>query len=199
VWQDRLLAKDFVWELEKLRRRFDVDGDELRAAAKRLSRKRRGEPAFIDDEHLAQMRAGASAREVAKNIGGAYRDEIRISRKNRRAILRHEYWKKVIEFADRIMLLSQAERFGWIDRLTEAARARVSEPHLMPLDISDYLLRKVLDGGRLSIDDTDHLERAQFYLTEIDIDLDTPRRRKTRLAEIEVIETLLQELRAKVT
>ena len=68
------VAKDLVWELEKLRRRFDVDGDELRAAAKRLSRKRRGEPAFIDDEHLAQMRAGASAREVAKNIGGAYRD-----------------------------------------------------------------------------------------------------------------------------
>ena len=71
------------------------------------------------------------------------------------------------------MLLSEAERFGWIDQLTEAARARVPEPHLMPLDISDYLLRKVLDGGRLSIDDTDHLERAQFYLTEIDIDLDT--------------------------
>lgn len=145
------------------------------------------------------MRAGASAREIAKNIGGAYRDEIRISRKNRRAILRHEYWKKVIEFADRIMLLSEAERFGWIDRLTEAARARVPEPHLMPLDISDYLLRKVLDSGGLSIDDTDHLERVQFYLTEIDIDLDTPRRRKTRLAEIEVIETLLQELRAKIT
>ena len=97
------------------------------------------------------------------------------------------------------MLLSEAERFGWIDQLTEAARARVPEPHLMPLDISDYLLRKVLDSGGLSIDDTDHLERVQFYLTEIDIDLDNPRRRKTRLAEIEVIETLLQELRAKIT
>jgi len=192
------LSKDFIWELEKLRRRFGVDGDELQAAAKRINRKRRGEPPFNDDKYLAKMRDGDSARQVAESIRGTFKDEIRISRKNRRTKLRQEYSTKLTKFVDRIMLLSEAERIAWIDRLTEATRAaRLPEPHLMLLDISDLLLRKVLEGGGASTEDTDNLERARFHLQGIDIDPDSPRRRIARRAEIEVIDTLIGELQGK--
>ena len=34
------MSKDFLWELESLRRRFGVEGDDFRAAVKQLTLKR---------------------------------------------------------------------------------------------------------------------------------------------------------------
>src|ERR1700757_4947046 len=107
------MSDDFLWELEKLRRRFGVDRREIEEAARALTRKRRGVKSLNDDRHLARLQAGATAREVADNIGGRGpdADQIRISRKNRKTILQSHYWSKIEEISVLLTnpVLSQAD------------------------------------------------------------------------------------------
>lgn len=197
------MSRSFLWELEKLRHEFGVSAEEIREAAKALDRKRRGAKPYSDDRHLAQMRAGASARAVATSIGGrgAAATEVRISRKNRKATLRSEYWKRIEELADLLakMMTSPAELDKYTQRLIKVV-GPPSAPHLIMLDIAICSLQRVLDGNRLSAEDRDHLQRARFHATRIDrIDLDNPVRFEALSSRIAALEAILRELRARKT
>ena len=197
------MSKDLLWELEKLRRQFGVDGKEIQAAAKSLDRKRRGAKPHSDDDHLAKLQSGVSARQIAARIGGpgAAAIEIRIARKNRKETLKLEYWKKMKELADILVRLSPSlpELDDYTKRLIESAGAP-SAPHLIMLDLAMCNLQSVLDGNRLSTDDRDHVERARFYATMSgNSDLDTPTRFEKLGRRIDALEAILQELRAKIT
>ena len=68
------------------------------------------------------------------------------------------------------------------------------------LDLASCSLEGVLDGGRLSTDDRDHVERAKFHLKRIsNSDLDSPARFEKLGRRIGALETVLRELRAKIT
>ena len=70
------MSGEFLWELEKLRRRFGVDAEELRLATRELTRKPRG---------LKEQR---------------HTGEITLVRKQRRASRELEYWKNLEELVD---------------------------------------------------------------------------------------------------
>src|SRR5215472_1186215 len=91
---------DFLWELEKLRRRSGVDEEKFKEAVKELTRKPRGAKEQKDSEHLAEIRAGSSAKEVAADKGVSNATEIRLARKNRRATLTALYQEKIEEFVE---------------------------------------------------------------------------------------------------
>src|SRR5215472_7732809 len=71
-----IMSGDFLWELEKLRRRFGLDAEELRSAVRELTRKQRG--------IKQQERTG----------------EITRARKNRIAARQIKYWGTIEELAD---------------------------------------------------------------------------------------------------
>jgi hypothetical protein len=195
------MSEDFLWELEKLRRRFGVGREEIQAAAVALTRKRRGPEPQKDDDHLVRIRAGISARKVAADIGGrgAGAAQIRISRKARKDSLQSQYWRKIEELTDILTLLSPKDKSTYMTRLAEMAGPSTA-PHLILLDIADCGAGRVLDANRLSADDRDHLERARLHLTMIkDMDLDSPLRRKALRSRIQALEKILQELRATIT
>ena len=70
------MSGEFLWELEKLRRRLGVDAEELRLATRELTRKPRG---------LKEQR---------------HTGEITLVRKQRRASRELEYWKNLEELVD---------------------------------------------------------------------------------------------------
>jgi len=70
------MSGEFLWELEKLRRRFGVDAEELRLATRELTRKPRG--------LKEQIHTG----------------EITRARKQKRASRELEYWKNLEELVD---------------------------------------------------------------------------------------------------
>ena len=70
------MSGEFLWELEKLRRRFGVDAEELRLATRELTRKPRG---------LKEQR---------------HTGEITRARKQKRASRELEYWKNLEELVD---------------------------------------------------------------------------------------------------
>jgi hypothetical protein len=195
------MSEDFLWELEKLRRRFGVGREEIQAAAVALTRKRRGPEPQKDDDHLGRIRAGISARKVAADIGGsgAGAAQIRISRKDRKNRLQSRYWEKIGELTEIFTLLSPEDKSTYMTRLAETASPPTA-PYLILLDIADCSAGRVLDANRLSADDRDHLERARLHLTMIkDMDLDSPLRRKALRSRIQALEKILQELRATIT
>jgi hypothetical protein len=162
------LSQDFLWELEKLRRQFDVDGDELRSAIQELTRKQRG----LKPQN--------------------YTEEITRSRKNRRASRELEYWRNLEELADSFGADSLKGK-AIVDRLTNLLR---DDPmaHAVLCDFANCLLRRVVSSNNILDSDKDHLERAGFHLREIE-SADGPRRRKLLAGHIKVIGTLLRELR----
>jgi hypothetical protein len=193
------LSWDFVWELEKLRRRFGVDDDELRTAAKRLGRKRRGVKPYNDDQYLSKMQDGASAPEVAKSIDcrGAHAAEIRISRKNRKLNLEAEYWEIIDNFVGLFVPLSSENRYIYSKRLQIAAPP--STPHLIALDIAGRSVEWALATESLTADDRDHAEAMRFYLTLIhNIDRDAPVRFEGLGERIDTLRAIYEELRAEI-
>jgi hypothetical protein len=117
------MSEDFLWELEKLRRRFGVGREEIEAAAVTLTRKRRGPELQKDDDHLARIQAGISARKVAADMGGpgAGAAQIRISRKARKNSLQFQYRSQIEELTDLLPLLSPKDKSTYTTRLTEVA------------------------------------------------------------------------------
>jgi hypothetical protein len=200
------LAKDLLWELEKLRRQLGVDGKEIEAAAHELGLKRRGVKEYTrDHEHLARMRTGGmSARKIAAEIGGpdgGAATETRISRKSRKANLQAEYWHYLEELADLLALLTLrgllSEREAYTNRIVETA-GPLPAKHLILMDLTDCSLRRVLDGNRIPADDIDHLERARFHGSMV---YRTGRNSTLRFRDLHkrvpALEVILQELRAK--
>jgi len=168
----------FLWELYKLSREFGVNSEELKAAAQELGRRRRGPREYNDDHRLAQMQGGASARAIASAEGGrgAFATETRISRKKRKQILISLYWKEIEQLTDLIVKLSLSPT-EVADLLKEASTPFA--PHLIILDFAMCCLQRVLDGGRLSSDNRDHVECARFHLGMVrNSDLDNPVRRE---------------------
>ena len=169
--QERVLemSGEFLWELEKLRRRFGVDAEELRLATRELTRKPRG---IKEQRHTG---------------------EITLARKQRRASRELEYWKNLEELVDLVGddVLKGKEI---VDRLDELLRGD-SIDHAVLLDFADCLLRRVITRNNISDSDIDHVERGRFHLGRME-GPDTPRRRKLLPSQISVLETLLRELRA---
>jgi hypothetical protein len=187
---------DFLWELEKLRRRHGIDDEKLKEAVKELTRKPRGAKEQKDSEYLEQIRAGSSAKKVAAQKGLSDAAEIRIARKNRRAKSTALYQEKIEEFAELTRALGSVAGKAWIDQLKEAA-AECPLSYLILGDVAASNIRWVLEGGRLSAEETDHVEGARFYLSMIDaIGLDAPRRRSAVRAQVRVLDAILQQLRA---
>jgi len=163
------MSGEFLWELEKLRRRLGVDAEELRLATRELTRKPRG---------LKEQR---------------HTGEITLVRKQRRASRELEYWKNLEELVDLVGddVLKGKEI---VDRLDELLRGD-SMDHAVLLDFADCLLRRVITRNNISDSDIDHVERGRFHLGRME-GPDTPRRRKLLASQISVLETLLRELRA---
>jgi hypothetical protein len=198
--EERFLCRDFVWELEKLRRRFGVDGDELRAAAKQLHRKRRGVKPYNDDKYLSKMRDGASAVEVARSIGGCNADaaEIRITRKNRKLKLEADYWEIIDDFVDLFVMIPTEKRYIYAKRLRTVAPP--SAPHLIELDIAGRCLERALATDSIAGDDRDFTEAARFYLTMIhNVDRDVAVRFEGLGERIDTLRTIYEELRVEIT
>jgi hypothetical protein len=189
---------DFLWELEKLRGRYGIDDEELKEAVKELTRKPRGAKEQKDSEHLAQIRAGSSAKKVAAENSLSGATEIRIARKNRRAKLTALYQEQIEEFVELTAALGFVAAKEWVDRLREAA-AECPLGHLILGDVAASNARRVLEGGRLSAEDTDHVEGARFQLSLIDnIGLDNPRRRSAVRTQVRVLDAILQKLRGTI-
>ena len=185
----------FLWELEKLRRRFGIDDEELKQAAKQLTRRPRGAKEQEDSEHLAQIRTGSSIKKVAAAKGLSDAAEIRLARKNRRATSKTLYQEKIEEFVERTTALGSVAGAAWVDRLREAAKD-CPFAHLILADVAASHLRRVLEGGRLSADDADHVEGGRFHLTMMDgTEVDSPRRRSAIPAQIRVLDAILQQLK----
>jgi len=163
------MSGEFLWELEKLRRRLGVDAEELRLATRELTRKPRG--------LKEQIHTG----------------EITRARKQKRASRELEYWKNLEELVDLVGddVLKGKEI---VDRLDELLRGD-SMDHAVLLDFADCLLRRVITRNNISDSDIDHVERGRFHLGRME-GPDTPRRRKLLASQISVLETLLRELRA---
>jgi len=163
------MSGEFLWELEKLRRRFGVDAEELRLATRELTRKPRG---------LKEQR---------------HTGEITLARKQRRASRELEYWKNLEELVD---LVGDDSLKGKeiVDRLVELLRG-ASMAHTVLSDFADCLLRRVITRNNISDLDIDHVERGRFHLERIE-GPDAPRRRKLLASQISVLETLVRELRA---
>jgi len=163
------MSGEFLWELEKLRRRLGVDAEELRLATRELTRKPRG---------LKEQR---------------HTGEITLVRKQRRASRELEYWKNLEELVDLVGddVLKGKEI---VDRLDELLRGD-SMDHAVLLDFADCLLRRVITRNNISDSDIDHVKRGRFHLGRME-GSDTPRRRKLLPSQISVLETLLRELRA---
>ena len=163
------MSGEFLWELEKLRRRFGVDAEELRLATRELTRKPRG---------LKEQR---------------HTGEITLARKQRRASRKLEYWKNLEELVD---LVGDDSLKGkeTVDRLAELLRG---DPlaHAVLSDFADCLLRRVITGNNISDSGIDHLERGRFHLERME-GPDAPRRRKLLASQISVLQTLVRELRA---
>jgi hypothetical protein len=161
------LSRSFLWELEKLRREFGVDSEEVKMAAQALGRKRRGIKPYNDDHHLARMQAGVSARGVATSIGGrgAAATEIRISRKRRKLTLISEYWEKIEELTDLLFSPSSPEMKRYTELIIRAGPP--SAPQLIMRDLIMCHIHRVLRSDRLSAEDRDHLERAKFHATMV--------------------------------
>lgn len=196
------MSRSFLWELEKLRREFGKNSEELKVAARELGRKRRGPPGYNDDHRLAQIQDGASARAVARNEGGsgAPATETRIYRKNRKQTLISQYWDKINEIAELTikLSLSPTELKRYTELLKKAGPP--SAPHLIMLDMLMCHGEHVLADDSLSADDRDHLERARFHGRMIrNSDLDNPVRREKLNDRIQMLEAILRELRAKST
>jgi hypothetical protein len=164
------LSRDFLWELEKLRRRFGVDGDELKLAVRELTRKRRG---------LTPQN---------------YTEEITRARKNRREARQLIYWTYLEELVD-LSGIDSLKGKVIVGRLTELLRDDPT-PHAVLLDFADCLLRRVLSDNDIWDSDRDHLERAGFHYKEFEPP-DGPRRRKLLGSQMKVLETLLRELHTK--
>ena len=164
------MSGEFLWELEKLRRRLGVDAEELRLATRELTRKPRG---------LKEQR---------------HTGEITLVRKQRRASRELEYWKNLEELVDLVGddVLKGKEI---VDRLDELLRGD-SMDHAVLLDFADCLLRRVITRNNISDSDIDHVKRGRFHLGRME-DPDTPRRRKLLASQISVLETLLRELRGR--
>jgi hypothetical protein len=166
--EERFLSRDFVWELEKLRRRFGVDGDEFRSAVRELTRKQRG----LKPQD--------------------YTEEITRSRKNRRASRELEYRRNLEELADSFGGDSQKGK-AIVDRLTDLLRGDPMA-HAVLCDFADCLRCRVVNSNNILDSDKDHLEQLGFYLRGIESP-DAPGRRKLLAAHIKVIGTVLRELR----
>ena len=198
--QERFLSRDFVWELEKLRRRFGVDGDELRAAAKQLHRKRRGVKPYNDDKYLSKVRDGASVLEVARSVGGggAHAAEIRITRKNRKLKLEAHYWRIIEDFVDLFVMIPTQKRYIYAKRLRTVGPP--SAPHLIELDIAGRCLERASATDSLAEDDRDRVEAARFYPTMIhNIDRDVPARFEGLGERIDALKAIYEELRVEIT
>jgi hypothetical protein len=190
------MSDDFLWELEKLRRRFGVGSKEIAAANQALDRKRRGPKPQNDGEHLAKIQAGVSVEEVAKNVGGLGADaaQIRLSRKDRKIRLQSQYWGMIEEISILLSELSPAHRATYMERLATTGPPKA--PHLIVLDIADCCIKRVSESGRLSAGDRDHLGRAALHHRMIkNIDLDSPLRRKGLAGRIDILGKVLQDLR----
>jgi len=189
---------DFLWELEKLRRRSGVDEEKFKEAVKELTRKPRGAKEQKDSEHLAEIRAGSSAKEVAADKGLSNATEIRLARKNRRATLTALYQEKIEEFVELTAALGSVAGKEWLDRLRDAA-AEYPLGHLILADVVASNTRRALEGGNLSADDTDYVEAARFYLAMIDgMGVNNPRRRGAVRSHVRVLDAVLQQLRASL-
>jgi hypothetical protein len=94
------MSGEFLWELEKLRRRFGVDAEELRLATRELTRKPRG---------LKEQR---------------HTGEITLARKQRRASREFEYWKNLEELVDLVGddVLKGKEIVDRLENCSEAIR-----------------------------------------------------------------------------
>lgn len=194
------MSRSFLWELEKLRREFGVDTDEVKAAAKELGRKRRGPPGYDDDRRLASMRDGASAQTVAASEGVSTADatRIRIGRKKRKQSLIAQYWEKIEELTDVLVKLPPPLCELYTEQIKAAGPP--AAPHLIMVDLAICNMQRVLDGNRLSPDDRDHIERGRFRANMVrDIDLDSPVRRERLSDRIRKLEAILRELRSKIT
>jgi hypothetical protein len=163
------MSREFLWELEKLRRRFGVDAEELRLATRELTRKPRG---------LKEQR---------------HTGEITLERKQRRASRDLEYWKNLEELVD-IVEDDSLKGKETVDRLVELLRGDPMA-HAVLKDFTDCLLRRVITHNNISDSDIDHLERGRFHLERIE-GPDAPGRRKLLASQISVLGTLLRELRA---
>ena len=162
------MSRDFLWELEKLRRRFGLDGEALRLATLELTRKQRG---LKEQYHTG---------------------EITCDRKNRRASRQHKYWRNLEELVD-LFGDDAVKGKAIVDRLAELLRGDPMA-HAVLIDFSDCLCRRVMSHNKISDSDRDHLERAGFHMERIERP-DGPRRRKLLAGQVRVVGTLLRELR----
>jgi hypothetical protein len=185
------MSTTFLWELEKLRRRMGIQEQELKETVKRLTRKPRGAKPQNDDENLARIRGGASLQELASDRGLSDAAQIKLARKNRRASREQEYWKYIDELCDSFGE-QMTENRAKIDRVAEALRGDPTA-HAVLMDIADCLVRRVLEGDRVSDSDRDHLERARFHTGRIERP-DGPLRRRTLAGQINAVKTVLREL-----
>jgi hypothetical protein len=167
------MSGDFLWELEKLRRRFGVDGEGLRSATRELTVKRRG--------LKAQRHTG----------------EITFERKTRRVAREQEYWKSVEEIVDCIIDESVKGK-AIVNRLVELLK-HDPKGHYVLRDLTDSLLNRVIKDNNISDSDRDHLEASRFHLEKIEGAPDSPGRRKYLAAHLRAIKTLLRELRVEKT
>ena len=163
------MSGDFLWELEKLRRRFGLDAEELRLAVRELTRKQRG---IKQQEHTG---------------------EITRARKNRIAARQIKYWGTIEELADLVGDDSLKGK-AIVDRL---AKMLQGDPmaHAILLDVAECLQRRVLRDNNISDLDRDHLERAAFHQRTFEPP-DGTGRRKLLAAHMRIVEALLRELRA---
>jgi hypothetical protein len=181
------LSKDFLWELESLRRRFGVEDDDFRAAVKQLTRKPRGAKPQDDSQNLALISAGVSLSQVATEKGLSDAAQIKLGRKSRRAWLRSQYLQKIDEISDLIVPLSPEVRSAAIDTIAAVEATYLPGYNFILLDIADCCLRRTQRSD---------LEGARFRLASIEgIDLDSPTRRKIIRAQIQVLEKVLRQLR----
>jgi hypothetical protein len=166
------MSGEFLWELEKLRRRFGLDGEELRSATWELTRKRRG--------LKAQPHTG----------------EVTLERKKRRASREDKYQKKLEELAE-LIVDDFVKGKAIVDRLIELLPGDPMA-HAVLTDFAYCLLRRVITRNNISDSDRDHLETGSFLLDRIE-GPDAPERRRLLAGQISAVETLLRELRTDRT
>ena len=164
---------NLLWEIEKFRKSIGIDSQELKEATTRLTRHRRGQ----------------GPRELT--------EEITRKRKNTRTRRRTLYENKLEQYVD-LLFTTSFSPIEFEKHYNEILE--VSLGHVIHNDIAASVSRRILEAGKMSLDDQDRVAGMLFCSGLEDAhNIDNPRRRPLMRAHVAALDAALERLRAKIT